>query len=117
VYAPVVTPFDDDLVPDLPRYVNHCRWLLSQEMKLAIFGTNSEADSLSVGEKISMLAALVDSGIALELVMPGTGCAALTDSIELTKHAVARGCKNVFMLPHFFTKGCPMKVFFVVIPR
>ena len=51
VLSPVVTPFGADLAPDPERFVPQCRWLLSQNFGLAIFGTNSEANSLSVEEK------------------------------------------------------------------
>ena len=52
VLCPVVTPFKDDLSPDPERLVQHCRWLLSQHVGLAVFGTTSEGNSLSVEEKI-----------------------------------------------------------------
>ena len=60
VLSPVVTPFDADLRPDGPRFVRHCRWLLSQDVGLAVFGTNSEGNSLSTGEKIRLLDTLAD---------------------------------------------------------
>jgi 4-hydroxy-tetrahydrodipicolinate synthase len=44
VLSPVVTPFKRDLSPDLGRFVAHCKWLLSQDCGLAMFGTNSEAN-------------------------------------------------------------------------
>src|SRR5215470_7064536 len=49
--SPVVTPFDRRLQPDAARLVRHCRWLIEQDVGLAVFGTNSEANSLSVAEK------------------------------------------------------------------
>ena len=48
VLAPVVTPFRADLAPDSRRFIAHCKWLLSQNCGLAVFGTNSEANSLSI---------------------------------------------------------------------
>ena len=44
VLSPVVTPFTADLSPDAERFVRQCRWLLSQNVGLAVFGTNSEAN-------------------------------------------------------------------------
>ena len=55
VLAPVVTPFTADLRPDAARLVRHCRWLLEHDVGLAVFGTNSEANSLSVPEKLALL--------------------------------------------------------------
>jgi len=105
VLSPVVTPFTADLSPDIPRWIEHCRWLLSQDCGLAIFGTNSEANSLSAGEREEMLERLVAGGLPPERMMPGTGCCALTDSVRLTRHAVGLGCAGALMLPPFYYKG------------
>ena len=105
VLSPVVTPFDRNLRPDGARLVRHCRWLLDQDVGLAVFGTNSEANSMSVAEKIDLLNALVAGGIPPGRMMPGTGCCALTDSVELTRAAVKVGCAGVLMLPPFYYKG------------
>ena len=63
VLSPVVTPFDRELRPDGERLAKHCRWLLEQGVGLAVFGTNSEANSMSVAEKIVLLDTLVAGGI------------------------------------------------------
>ncbi|MDH4150639.1 MAG: dihydrodipicolinate synthase family protein [Betaproteobacteria bacterium] len=105
VLAPVVTPFDKDLNPDAPRFIAHCKWLISQGSGLAAFGTNSEANSLSFNERIALLDALLASGVDPARMMPGTGCCALTDSVRLTEHAVKAGCAGVLMLPPFYYKG------------
>jgi 4-hydroxy-tetrahydrodipicolinate synthase len=105
VYSPVVTPFQANLQPDYDRYVRHCRWLVAQDVGLAVFGTNSEANSLSVGEKKDLLDTLLDAGISPQRLMPGTGCSALTDTVELTRYALERGSHNVLMLPPFYYKG------------
>jgi 4-hydroxy-tetrahydrodipicolinate synthase len=107
VLSPVVTPFDAGLRPDAGRFVRHCRWLLDQDVGLAVFGTNSEANSLSVAEKIALLDALVAAGLPPERMMPGTGCCAFPDSVELTQAAVRLGCAGVLMLPPFYYKSVP----------
>ncbi|SDH03724.1 dihydrodipicolinate synthase family protein [Propionivibrio dicarboxylicus] len=105
VLAPVVTPFDADLKPSAERLITHCKWLVSQNAGLAVFGTNSEANSLSVAERMTLMSQLVEAGVDASLMMPGTGCCALTDTVELTKHAVKLGCSGVLMLPPFFYKN------------
>jgi len=106
VLAPVVTPFRRDLSPDPARYVRHCKWLLEHGCAgLAVFGTNSEANSLSADERMTLLEALVQGGVPPEKLMPGTGMSALTDSVRLTAHAVGLGCAGVLMLPPFYYKG------------
>ena len=105
VLSPVVTPFKADLSPDPERFVRQCRWLLSQDVGLAVFGTNSEANSLSTDEKVELLDRLVGAGVDPGRMMPGTGCCALTDSVRLTAHAMKLGCGGVLMLPPFYYKG------------
>ena len=104
--SPVITPFRKDYAPDEERFARHCRWLLKSGCAgLAIFGTNSEANSMSVGEKRRLLEALVKGGVSPSTLMPGTGHCALADSIELTRAAVELGCAGVLMLPPFYYKG------------
>jgi 4-hydroxy-tetrahydrodipicolinate synthase len=105
VLSPVVTPFRSDYSPDPARFVRQCQWLLSQDVGLAVFGTNSEANSLSVEEKLTLLETLVTAGVDPGRMMPGTGHCAITDSVRLTAHAVKLGCAGVLMLPPFYYKG------------
>jgi 4-hydroxy-tetrahydrodipicolinate synthase len=106
VLAPVITPFRKDYAPDAERFVRHCRWLLKSGCAgLAVFGTNSEANSMSVPEKRRLLEALVAGGVPAASLMPGTGHCALSDSIEMTRAAVELGCAGVLMLPPFYYKG------------
>src|SRR5580765_2609958 len=105
VLAPVVTPFQNDLSPDQERLIRHCKWLLSQNCGLAVFGTNSEANSMSAEERMALLDALVAAGIDPSRMMPGTGCCSITETVELTAHAVKHGCAGVLMLPPFYYKN------------
>ena len=106
VLSPVITPFRKDYSPDAERFVRHCKWLLRSGCAgLAVFGTNSEANSLSVPEKRHLLEKLVAGGVPASTLMPGTGHCALSDSIEMTRAAVELGCAGVLMLPPFYYKG------------
>ena len=104
VLSPVVTPFNRDLSPDPERFIAQCKWLLTQNCGLAVFGTNSEANSLSANERIALLDALLAADVDPARMMPGTGCCALTDTVRLTEHAVKAGCAGVLMLPPFYYK-------------
>src|ERR1700760_3342396 len=104
VLAPVVTPFNADLAPERERFIKHSQWLLSQNSGLAPFGTTSEANSMSTDERILLLDALLAAGIDPSRMMPGTGCCSITDTVELTTHAVKHGCAGVLMLPPFYYK-------------
>jgi len=104
VLAPVVTPFDREFKPDAKRYIEHCNWLLANGIGLAPFGTNSEANSLTVDERVELLDLLLGSGVDPRRVMPGTGCCAIADTVRLSRHAVENGCAGVLMLPPFYYK-------------
>lgn len=105
VLSPVVTPFTAELAPDADRLIRHCRWLIENDVGLAVFGTNSEGNSLAVEEKIELLDSLIAAGIDPQRMMPGTGACAMPDTVRLTAHAVKAGCGGVLMLPPFYYKG------------
>jgi 4-hydroxy-tetrahydrodipicolinate synthase len=105
VLAPVLTPFKADLSPDPERFIAHCKWLLSQNCGLAVFGTTSEANSLAAEERSMLLDALVAAGVDTSRMMPGTGCCSITETVKLTAQAVKHGCAGVLMLPPFYYKG------------
>jgi len=104
VLAPVVTPFKADLSPDPERLIAHCQRLLSQNCGLAVFGTNSEANSMAVEERMMLFDALLAAGVDSARMMPGTGCCSITETVRLTAHAVKQGCAGVLMLPPFYYK-------------
>ena len=106
VLVPVLTPFTPSGAPDAGRFVAFCRWLLDQGAGgLAIFGTTSEANSMSPGERMELLDRLIEAGVPAAKLMPGTGACAMTDAAMLMRHAVDHGCGGVLMLPPFYYKG------------
>jgi 4-hydroxy-tetrahydrodipicolinate synthase len=106
VLVPVLTPFTPSGEPDAGRFVAFCRWLLDQGAGgLAIFGTTSEANSMSPGERMELLDRLIEAEIPPEKLMPGTGACAMTDAVTLVRHAVGHGCGGVLMMPPFYYKG------------
>ena len=106
VLVPVLTPFTPSGEPDAGRFVSFCRWLLDQGAGgLAIFGTTSEANSMSPAERMDLLDRLIVAGIPAAKLMPGTGACAITDATSLVRHAVDHGCGGVLMLPPFYYKG------------
>jgi 4-hydroxy-tetrahydrodipicolinate synthase len=106
ILAPVLTPFDRDLSPDAPRFARFCRSLLEQGCTaLAPFGTTSEANSLTVDERERLLDAVLEAGVPAGKLMPGTGCAALPDTVRLSRKAARAGCAGVLMLPPFYYKN------------
>lgn len=106
VLVPALTPFFADYRPNAQAFTDHCQWLLTQGADgLAVFGTTSEANSLSVEERMELLDELIESGIPPQKLLPGTGTCSLPDSIHLTRHATERNCAGMLMLPPFYYKG------------
>ena len=106
VIAPILTPFNDDLSFARELYVGQAHWLLQQGMHyIAPFGTTGEALSLSVGERMAAVDALIEGGIDPCVLMPGAGLCNLDDTVALCRHALRRGCAAVITLPPFFYKN------------
>lgn len=108
LWPPAATPFAADFSVDRPAFLAHCRALLDDGADgLAILGTTSEANSLSLSERIGLMQALIDGGIAARRLLPGTGACAVPDAVELSRQATHAGCAGVLLLPPFFYKGVP----------
>jgi 4-hydroxy-tetrahydrodipicolinate synthase len=106
ILAPAVTAFNEQLEIDAERTVAHFQWLLKEGCDaLVVFGTTSEANSLSVAERTRFLESAIAKGIDPRKLLPGTGCCSLPDSVELTQHAMGLGCPAVLMLPPFYYKA------------
>jgi 4-hydroxy-tetrahydrodipicolinate synthase len=106
VYAAALTPLKPDLSADHAGLLGHCRWLLDNGCDgLAVLGTTGEANSFSGSERMSMLEALIEGGVPGDALLPGTGCASIIDTVELTRHALGLGITSVLMLPPFYYKG------------
>ncbi|WP_116133426.1 dihydrodipicolinate synthase family protein [Tropicimonas sp. IMCC34043] len=108
LFVPAITPFDERGAVDHRRLVAHAHGLLAAGAHgMAPFGTTSEANSLSVGERTAALEALVSGGIDASVLIPGTGCCAVADTVALSSHTHGLGCRGVLMLPPFYYKGVP----------
>lgn len=104
VFSPVLTPINTALAPDVAKLLKQCQWLDANGVGQAIFGTNSEANSLSAQQKISTLERLITGGLNPAHMMPGTGACSIDETVMLTKAAVQAGCAGVLMLSPFYYK-------------
>ncbi len=106
VNAAVLTPMKADLSVDLDRMAKHCRWLLANGCNnLGVLGTTGEANSIGLHQRMDVLHGLIERGIPVPKMMPGTGVSALTDTVVLTKHAAEMGCRAALLLPPFYYKN------------
>lgn len=106
VFSAALTPLDADLAPDHAAFVAHAKRLIEQGCEgIAMLGTTGEANSFTTAERMALLEATVAGGVAPARLLPGTGVAALPDTVALTRHALSLGVTTVVMLPPFYYKG------------
>jgi len=106
VWCATLTPLDSAGAPDARMLRAHVERLFAAGVDgIALFGTTGEGQSFSVAQRRGGLDALLAAGIPPERILAGTGCAALADTIDLTRHAVSTGCAGALVLPPFFFKG------------
>lgn len=105
ILAAVLTPIDDDGWCDNRHLAVHCRTLLDEGCHgVSLFGTTGEGPAFSVRERKEGLEAVLAAGVPAAKILPGTGCAAPGDTVDLTRHALECGCENVLVMPPFFFK-------------
>ena len=101
-----LTPLAADGRIDAGLLARHAKSLMDQGCDgVALFGTTGEGQSFSVRERIDALDGVMKAGVAGERIVVGTGCAAVPDAIELTRHALACDVAAAMILPAFFWKG------------
>jgi 4-hydroxy-tetrahydrodipicolinate synthase len=108
VIAAVATPVTEDGAPDLKRAVKLARYLLDNGCDgLNVLGTTGEATSFSLAERKSVMDAYKADALPLDRLMVGTGAAAMSDAVALTRHAAELGFAGALVLPPFYYKGVP----------
>ena len=106
VWAPCLTPVLPDYSIDHERLRQHVNWLLSSGCHgIVLFGTTGEAASFSAVERMQALESLLESGVSPSEIILGNGFPSITDSIEVSRHAVSLGCRAVLMVPPFYFKN------------
>lgn len=106
IWPALLTPLDERLDIDHARFAAHARTLLAAGCGgVTPFGTTGEGPSFSVAERLAAVDALVDAGVPGKHILVSTSCAALPETLALTRHALAIGAWGVLMLPPFYLKG------------
>lgn len=105
LWPPSCTPFRPDGAVDEKRLVEHSKTLLADGATgLAILGTTSEANSLTLDERRRVIDLHLAAGIPATKLLPGTGACAIDDAVALTRHAGEIGAAGVLLLPPFYYK-------------
>jgi 4-hydroxy-tetrahydrodipicolinate synthase len=108
VITAIATAVGEDGTPDKARCLALARFLLDNGCDgLNVLGTTGEATSFSVAERQGLMSAYRDAGLPMDRLMVGTGAAAVSDAVALTKHAAQLGFAGALLLPPFYYKGVP----------
>src|SRR6188472_3643533 len=108
VIAAVATAVDEAGSPDAVRSTGLARFLLDTGCDgLNVLGTTGEATSFSLDQRRGVMTSYKDAGLPLERLMVGTGAAATSDAVALTRHAAELGFAGALILPPFYYKGVP----------
>lgn len=108
VIAAIATPVTEAGSPDLSRALNLAHHLLDNGCDgLNVLGTTGEATSFSREERMAVMSAYKTEGMQLDRLMVGTGAAAVSDAVALTRHAAELGFAGALLLPPFYYKGVP----------
>jgi 4-hydroxy-tetrahydrodipicolinate synthase len=106
VNCATLTPMDERGAACTDVLVAHCRWLIDAGCEgIVLLGTTGEANSFTVGERKAILDGTIEGGISPQRLIVGTGCTAIGDTVELTKHALSRGVTRCLILPPFYYKN------------
>lgn len=102
----MLTPLNEDLSIDHAKFAAHASALIRAGCGgVTLFGTTGEGASFSMAERREALEAMVRHGVPAAQIMVSTSCAALPETVALTRHAVQTGVHGCLMLPPFFFKG------------
>jgi 4-hydroxy-tetrahydrodipicolinate synthase len=106
VISAMLTPFVSDVGPvDYEWLPGYLQFLAQSGLHgVLALGTTGEGPSMSVAERERVLDTIMEHRGDLG-VLAGTGCAALTETIALSRYAVDRGVDAVLVMPPFYIKG------------
>lgn len=101
-----MTPLDERHGLDTARAVAHAQFLLEAGCDgVTLFGTTGEGPSFSLKERMDLVDALVAGGVPAARIIVCTAAASNIDQITLCRHALARECAAVLLLPPFFFRN------------
>lgn len=106
IWPALLTPLNADLHIDQASFAAHSLALLASGCTgITPFGTTGEGPSFSMAERMEAIEQLVKRGVPAAQIMVSASCAALPETLALTRHAVSMGVHGCLMMPPFFFKG------------
>ncbi|HEX2506363.1 MAG TPA: dihydrodipicolinate synthase family protein [Gaiellaceae bacterium] len=85
----------------------HVAWLAERGVEtVSPLGTTGEGPSLSLAERRAVIERLVRHSSGVQ-ILPGTGCTALPETIELSRFAVEAGAAGILVAPPWYYDATP----------
>jgi 4-hydroxy-tetrahydrodipicolinate synthase len=108
LWAAASTPSDASGAIDHAALARHAQRLLDQGCDgLVLFGTTGEGPSFSIADRLAATEAVLRAGVPAAALGVGTGCAAVADTVALTRGTLALGIRHALILPPFYFAGVP----------
>lgn len=105
VFAPVVTPFEDDEILFDGLVKNIEKMNKTGLRGYFVLGTNGEFKSLSVEERMEVLKVVIGCASKDKVIMAGTSAESTKETLQITMKAIKAGAQMVSLLmPSFFAK-------------
>ncbi|MEF3273337.1 MAG: dihydrodipicolinate synthase family protein [Chloroflexus sp.] len=106
IISAMLTPFTSDVGPvDYEWLPGYLQFLAAGGLHgVLALGTTGEGPSMSVAERTRVLEIIMQYRGELS-VIAGTGCAALTDTIALSRVAIDLGVDAILVMPPFYIKN------------
>jgi 4-hydroxy-tetrahydrodipicolinate synthase len=105
VLTAVVTPFHADGSIDFERFQRLLEYLVENGSDgVVVAGTTGESPTLEDGERLELITAACEVLAGRASVVAGTGTASTAHSIELTRHAEARGADAFLIVTPYYNK-------------
>lgn len=105
IWTASITPLDSSGAVDHTKLAEHCMWLADHGDGVVLFGSTGEAPSFSLDERTEALERLISSGFDPAILVVGTGCSSLPETVALTQHATELDVAGSLVIPPYFYKG------------
>jgi 1-pyrroline-4-hydroxy-2-carboxylate deaminase len=106
VMPAITTCFTEELLVDHGFMAEHCRWLLDNGCSgIVALGSLGEGSSLSLDEKLEILATCVKAVGGRGPVVASISALTTSEAVALAKAAGEQGCDGLMVLPPYVYKG------------
>lgn len=106
IFAPIATIFDESGDLDLKRFSENVRKFSETKLSgLVVLGSNGEFTLLSYHEKVALVKATKEAIAKDKILIAGTGCESLRETVELTNECARLGADAVLVVTPSYYKS------------